>query len=169
MSYRNKTYVAFASEDINNYRMMQAWSKNENIDFDFIDAHGLFGARDTSKPETIKGQLRERMKNAKQVVLLGSVSARTKGSDGRSFLAYEVKIAIELDLPIVIANLGGSRDVVRGFIPQPMLDVDYYSLSVSFQPKIIRFALDGYAAGFAASTKSGTHLYSEAIYKSLGI
>jgi hypothetical protein len=25
MSYRNKTYVAFASEDIRNYRLMEAW------------------------------------------------------------------------------------------------------------------------------------------------
>jgi len=169
MSYRNKTYVAFASEDINNYRMMQAWSKNENIDFDFIDAHSLFVARDTSKPETIKSNLRERMKNAKQIVLLGSTTARTKGSDGKSFLAYEVKVALELNLPIVIANLGGSRDVVRGYIPQPILDLDYYSLSVSFQPKVIRFALDGYVPGFAASAKTGPHFYNASIYASQGL
>jgi hypothetical protein len=28
MSYRNKTYVAFASEDITNYRLMEAWREN---------------------------------------------------------------------------------------------------------------------------------------------
>lgn len=36
MSYRNKTYIAFASEDITYYRLMEAWKKNENIDFDFL-------------------------------------------------------------------------------------------------------------------------------------
>ena len=68
MSYRNKTYIAFASEDISYYRLMEAWRENENIDFDFFDAHDLYVSRDTSKPETIKSNLRERMKNAKQFI-----------------------------------------------------------------------------------------------------
>lgn len=50
MSYRNKTYVAFASEDIHCYRLMEAWRDNEHIDFDFFDAHDLYRARDTSQP-----------------------------------------------------------------------------------------------------------------------
>jgi hypothetical protein len=54
MSYRNKTYVAFASEDIHYYRLMEAWRENEHIDFSFFDAHDLYLARDTSQPETIK-------------------------------------------------------------------------------------------------------------------
>jgi hypothetical protein len=33
---------------------MEAWKANENIDFNFFDAHDLFISRDTSKPETIK-------------------------------------------------------------------------------------------------------------------
>jgi hypothetical protein len=68
MSYRNKTYVAFASEDIKYYWLMDAWRKNDHIDFEFFNAHDLFQARDTSTPETIKRRLRERMKNAKQIV-----------------------------------------------------------------------------------------------------
>lgn len=36
MSYRNKTYVAFASEDIKFYRLMEAWKANEKIDFNFL-------------------------------------------------------------------------------------------------------------------------------------
>lgn len=63
MSYRNKTYVAFASEDIKRYWLMKAWRENEHIEFEFFDAHDLYHARDTSTPETIKGRLRERMKN----------------------------------------------------------------------------------------------------------
>ena len=51
---------------------MEAWRENEHIDFDFFDAHDLFISLDTSQPETIKHNLRERMKNAKQVVLIGS-------------------------------------------------------------------------------------------------
>jgi hypothetical protein len=39
MSYRNKTYVAFASEDIKQYWLMKAWRENEHIEFEFFDAH----------------------------------------------------------------------------------------------------------------------------------
>lgn len=169
MSYRNKTYVAFASEDIRSYRLMEAWRENQNIDFDFYDAHDLYVARDTSKPETIKRNLRERLKNAKQVVFLGSSIAKAKGGDGRSFLAYEVDVIIEFDLPVVIANLDGDRKIDRDFIPKSFLDVDYYTLSVSFQPAIIKRALDSYAPQYLTSGRSGPHYYKEDIYDSVGL
>jgi hypothetical protein len=35
MSYRNKTYVAFASEDIKRSHLVKAWRENENIAFEF--------------------------------------------------------------------------------------------------------------------------------------
>jgi hypothetical protein len=169
MSYRNKTYVAFASEDIGRYRLMEAWRENANIDFEFYDAHDLYVSRDTSKPETIKRNLRERMKNAKQVVLLGSSDAKKKGGDGVSFLAHEVKVMIEFSLPVVVANLDGDRNIDRNFIPAPLLNLDYYTLSVSFQPKIIKYALDSYAPQFAASGKSGPHYYPAETYSKLGL
>lgn len=169
MSYRNKTYVAFASEDIRSYRLMEAWRENQHIDFNFYDAHDLFIARDTSKPETIKANLRERMKNAKQFVLLGSKDAKSKGGDGTSFLAYEVQTMLSLGLPVVVANLDGDRRIDKTFIPKPLLDADYYTLSVSFQPKIIKCALDNYAPAFAASSSMGPHQYGPSIYEQLGL
>lgn len=169
MSYRNKTYVAFASEDISKYRLMEAWRENQNIDFNFYDAHDLYVSRDTSRPETIKRNLRERMKNAKQIVLLGSTDARRKGSDGVSFLAYEVTVLMEFDLPVVVANLDGDRNIDKNFIPKPLLDAEYYTVSVSFQPKIIKYALDNYAANYAGSAKTGPHYYKSNIYESLGL
>lgn len=169
MGYRNKTYAAFASEDIGRYRLMEAWRENANIDFEFYDAHDLYISRDTSKPETIKRNLRERMKNAKQVVLLGSSDAKKKGGDGVSFLAHEVKVMIEFNLPVVVANLDGDRNIDRNFIPAPLLNLDYYTLSLSFQPKIIKYALDNYAPKFAVSGKSGPHYYPAEIYSKLGL
>lgn len=169
MSYRNKTYVAFASEDIRLYRLMEAWRENDKIDFSFYDAHDLFAARDTSTRETIKRRLRERLKNAKQVVLIGSADAKKKGGDNYSFLAHEIDVIQEFDLPIVIVNKDGGRNVNRSFIPKPLLDTDYYSLSVSFQPKIIKFALDNYAPIYNGSSNTGPHYYNEEIYKKLGL
>jgi MTH538 TIR-like domain (DUF1863) len=169
VSYRNKTYVAFASEDIRNYWLMEAWRDNDHIDFDFYDAHDLNISRDTSLPETIKQNLRERMKNAKQVVLLGSAVGRTKGSDGVSFLAHEIKFMMELSLPIVVANLDRGRTVDQSLIPRPLRDANYYTVSVSFQPRIIMHALDNYVPTFASSGKTGPHEYPAATYVSLGL
>ncbi|PZW95270.1 TIR-like protein DUF1863 [Pseudomonas sp. 478] len=169
MGYRNKTYVAFASEDIGKYRMMEAWKANEHIDFDFFDAHDLFISRDTSKPETIKRNLRERIKNAKQVVLLGSKDGKSKGGDDVSYLAYEIQMIIELKLPVVVVNLDQDRNVDRNFIPNPLLNENYYTLSVSYQPKIIQYALDNYATAFASSDKKGPHYYTPEHYTKLGL
>lgn len=167
LSYRNKTYVAFASEDIRSYRLMEAWRENQHIDFSFFDAHDLYVSRDTSRPETIKRNLRERMKNAKQIVLLGSAAAKKKGGDGASFLAYEVALAVELNLPVVIANIDGDRKIDKNFIPQPLLA--HYTVSVSLQPAIIKFALDSYVPAFARGGRSGPHFYELSTYRDLGI
>ncbi|MER7557429.1 TIR domain-containing protein [Nocardioides sp. NPDC126508] len=167
MSYRNKTYVAFASENIHLYRLMEAWRENDKIDFDFYDAHDLFVSRDTSKPETIKRNLRERMRNAKQVVLIGTPEAKKKGGDGSSFLAYEVAVMMEFNLPVVIANHDGDKTIDKNFIPSPLLNVDYYTLSVAFSPKIIKFALDNYAVIYPSSTNKGPHYYEQDIYDRL--
>lgn len=170
MSYRNKTYVAFASEDIHNYWLMKAWRANKNIEFDFTNAHDLYEARDTSTPETIKRRLRERLNNTKQVVLLGSPAARRKGGDGSSFLAYEVGSIISLGLPVVVANLDGARRDKSGTnIPTSFADEDYFTMSVSFGPTIIKYALDNYVPDFNSSDKTGPYNYHESVYESLGL
>lgn len=107
MSYRNKTYVAFASENIHCYRLMEAWRESEHIDFNFYDAHDLFISRDTSQRATIRNNLRERMKSAKQVVLVGTTDCRRKGGDAYTFLGHEIELIEEFNLPVVIANVGG--------------------------------------------------------------
>ena len=168
MAYRNKTYVAFASEDIGKYRLMEAWRENQNIDFDFFDAHDLYVSRDDSKPETIKRNLRDRLKNAKQIVFLGSKDGKRKGGDGKSFVAHEIDIIREFKLPVVIANLDGARTVNRDFIPSTL--VDYFSVCVSFQPKIIMHALDAYVTEFATGSKQKVpHEYPASVYASLGL
>jgi hypothetical protein len=170
VSYRNKTYVAFASEDIKYYRMMEAWRDNEHIDFSFFDSHDLYMARDTSSREQIKRRLGERLYNtAKQVVLLGSNTGKRKGGDGNSFLAYEVGTILRLKLPVVVANLNGSRSIERQFIPQPFLDADHYMISVSFQSKIIKHALGEYVDEFNEGGKSGPYQYKPHVYTQLGL
>lgn len=140
MSYRNKTYIAFASEDIGKYRLMTAWKANRGIHFNFFDAHDLCPARDTSLSETIKRRLSERLSNAKQVVLLASPSAKTKGDNGTSFLAHELKRTVELNLPIVITNVS-DVSLERGK-PRLLASCKNQVLTAKFSPSDIKEALE---------------------------
>lgn len=174
MSYRNKTYIAFdGEEDLYAYRMMQAWKENEHIDFDFYDAHDINTALDTSKPETIIARLRERLANAKQVVLLVGDTTRSKAAKEDAFLHYEVEAIRRRELPVVFANLNQSRRIQRSKLPEG-LSSDYYTMSVSWQPAIIKCALDDYVTKFqdnltADNPKTGPYYYKDSVYEDLGL
>lgn len=169
MAYRNKTFVSFASENLNCYRLMQAWRENEHIDFDFLDAHDINTALDSSQVETIERRLSERLANTKQVVLLVGDQTRSKAGDGRSFLHHEVTVIKRLKLPVIFANLNQSRVTDRDRLPVALLEP--YTISVSFQPKIIKHALDEFVDGYAANvaTKKGPYYYKSGTYDQLGL
>ncbi len=169
MSYRNKTYVAFASEDIRSYYLMTAWRNNDNIDFDFFNAHDLYTALDTSQAVTIRRRLRERLTNTKQVVVLGSPKCKSKAAISTSFLHYEIETITDLALPVVVANLDGDRAVDTNFIPRQFIDTDYRTLSVSFQPTIIKYALDNFVPTWAQSASTGQRQYNASVYTSLNL
>ena len=42
-------------------------------------------------------------------------------------------------------------------------------MSVSFQPKIIKYALDNYAVEYASSSNTGSYYYRPSVYKNLGL
>ena len=172
MAYRNKTFVSFASEDIASYRLMTAWIANENIDFNFHDAHDLNTALATSQPETIRRRIRERLANTKQIVLLIGDQTRAKAADPSSFIFYEMDVINNLLLPVVIANLNQSRESQRSRLPAALRDP--YTMSVSFRPKIIQYALENFPAAFtenlkASKPKTGPYYYKKSIYDNLGL
>jgi hypothetical protein len=148
---------------------MQAWKENDRIDFNFFDAHELNTARDSSLDGTIKTRLRERMNNSKQAILLGSPSAKSKGNIADSFLGFEVRYLMSLKIPIVVANLDKSRIYESNNVPSVLGNSSYYTVNVSFQPKIIQHALDYYAEQFQNSQKVGPYCYTEATYTKLGL
>jgi hypothetical protein len=96
-------------------------------------------------------------------------SRRQETGDGNSFLFYEIETISKLNLPVVIANFDGDRNINRNFIPQRLLDENYYTISVSFQPSIIKYALDEYAPKFATSSNAGPYYYKPSVYARLGI
>jgi len=78
MSYRNKTYVIFDGEnDMWAYAYLKGWKSNENMNFNFYDAHDIRPLSDRASEETVKTALRQRFSNAKQVVVLVGDNTKT--------------------------------------------------------------------------------------------
>ena len=172
MPYRNKTYVAFASEDIKSYWLMTAWKANKGIDFNFFDAHAINTALDTSQPETIRRRLRERLVNTKQCVVLVSDTTRPKAARSSSFLYYEVEVIERLNLPIVFANINMYHGVQESKLPE--VSKSRYSISVPFSPAIIKYALDNFPNQYdgnlrAVNPKNGPYEYKASVFTGLGL
>ena len=86
-----------------------------------------------------------------------------------SYFFYELDVLTKLGSPIVVVNLDGVRGVDRAHLPQPL--AGRYTINVSFEPKIVRHALDTFVAGYAASkaTQTGPHVYEGHVYAELGL
>lgn len=174
MAYRNKTFISFASEDIHYYRLMCAWRENPKFDFNFFDAHDINVARDSSQAETINRRLRERLLNTKQVVMLIGDVTRKKAADPNTFVYYEARTILKLGLPIVFANVNRSREAQQHRIPEVLLE--QYTMSTSFGPTIIQYALDRFPDDFFANLvrpqdkrNKGPYYYKQSVYDGLGL
>ena len=173
MAYRNKTFVSFTSEDIRYYRLMCAWNASENIEFDFHDAHDLNTALDTSSPDTIRRRRRDRLANTKQVVMLIGDGTRTKAARPSSFIHYEAEVIAGLDIPVILANLDQNRGLDVTKIPEAI--VPLCTISVSFQARIIQYALDSFPVQYAGHDRNldGTWqsrlIYPASVYGNIGL
>ena len=106
MSYRNKTYVIFDGDnDMWAYAYMKGWKKNENVDFNFHDAHDLNTITNLSSEENTKRKLRARLANTKQVIVL--IGESTKNL--YRFVRWEIDTCQGKGLPIVAVNLNNVR------------------------------------------------------------
>jgi hypothetical protein len=167
MPYRNKTYVAFDGDnDISYYLIMQAWRANDNVAFDFYDAHDLNSARDSSSEESIKSQLRIRMQNTKLFLLLvGNNTYRCT-----KFVKWEIESAIRRGLPIVVVNLNNKKQFDDDLCPS-LLD-DQLAIHMPFKQKIIRYAIDNWPESHSKHVEkeeSGRYHYVASVYEGLGL
>jgi hypothetical protein len=167
MSYRNKTFVSFDGDtDMHYYRLMEAWKQNDNIPFNFYNAHDLNFARDTSSEESIKTQLMERLRNTKVFVLLVGENTRYL----YKFVRWEIEQALSRNLPIIVVNLNGERSIDTDRCP-PLLR-DELAVHISFNSKIMQHALENWPASYEsykAEEKSGPYYYNNDAYRGLGL
>lgn len=165
MSYQNPTYVIFdGDEDKWAYAYMKGWKNNDHINFDFRDAHDLDNMTGRAHGETyVKTQLKERMRNSASAIVL--VGEKTKNL--YKFVRWELELAIDLGLPIIVVNLNNTRqeDVERC----PPIIRDICAVHIDFKMKIIKHALDNWPREFRSMSSSdrnqGARYYNDKVYK----
>jgi len=166
MSYRNKTYVIFdGDKDMWAYAYMKGWKENENIDFNFYDAHDIRPLTDRASEETVRQRLRERMASAKQAIVL--IGENTKNL--YRFVRLEMELALKKDIPIIAVNLNNKRRMDSDLCPSIIRNE--YVVHISFKMKIIKYALDNFPTEYNSrdSEGKGDRHYKDEVYEKLGL
>lgn len=166
MARRTRTYVAFdADTDMNYYKMMKMWKANDNLDFDFNNAHDLTTIREDSGEETIKRHLRERMANSKILVLLVGEATKTL----KKYVPYEISIAEDAGLPIIIVNLNKKKSMDKDLCPTRLQDK--LAIHIPFGMKIMQYAIDNWPTSHTnhkQKSDSGPYYYTDETYAKVG-
>jgi hypothetical protein len=167
MPYKNKTYVAFdADEDMRYFNIMKAWKQNDNIDFNFHDAHEIKSNPNLTNEENIKRALRERFQNSKIFIIL--VGEKTKNL--YKFVRWEIEMALKEGLPIIVVNLNGKRSLCEERCP-PIIKEEL-AMHVSFKKDIIAYSLENWEEVHYAKkqqNKKMAYWYKEEVYQKLGL
>ena len=163
------TYLIFdGDKDKWGYGFLKGWAKNENIDFEFSDAHDLDSMTGRAQDEYyVKQKLRERMQKSDAVLVI--VGEKTKNL--YKFVRWELDLALELGLPIVVANLNDKREIDREFCPPVIRDA--CAVRIPFRRAAIKPALDNWPRSFralnAAEKGKGPRHYTAETYRSWGL
>ncbi len=92
------------------------------------------------------------------------VGEKTKGL--RRFVPWEIELARKKDIPIIVVNLNGKRVYDPAHCPSA-IGSEVYTIHVSFNAKIIQYALDHFPQEYHEykRTKTGNYYYTDAVYK----
>ncbi|WKV52158.1 TIR domain-containing protein [Dickeya fangzhongdai] len=185
MAYRNGTYVAFhangtnipGESDISYYNLLKAWSGKGDDSFAFINSHDKVSAvRDSSKAETLRRSLNERLKNSRNMLLI--IGDTTKDDD--DWVPFEITKAVDsYKLPLIIAY---TKKVINGgIIRNPNALSNYWpqvlkekieassvnAIHIPFLKNIINDAIGQFNHNNPPPGK-GLGIYSDDAYRSFG-
>ena len=176
---RTGTYVAFdglgktdpTQSDFRYYSILQAWNKNNDINFKFVDSHEkTYAVRDSSLRETLYARIRKRMSASKNMLVILSDDTRYTGS----VLSYEIQLAIEVyKIPVIIAYPGYPAilnvDAMAFMWPKSLVDridnPETKAIHIAFHKGPIFDAINQFTVN-SNSLASGRDYYSREAYES---
>ena len=85
------------------------------------------------------------------------------------FVRWEIEQAISRGLPIIVVNINGKRCIDKNLCPAIVRDE--LAVHISFNAKILQYALENWPSFYEAnkSVKTGPYYYSEEVYRKLGL
>lgn len=145
------------------YARLKGWAALPNVPFTFDNAHDLDSMTARARGEDyVKQNLKARMLKSSRVIVL--VGESTKNL--YKFVRWEIDLALQLDLPIIVVNLNGSRS--QDDLCPPILR-DKCVVHVPFKLKPINFALTNWPtelSGLSIKERSlGARHYGDQHYK----
>ncbi len=153
-------YVAFDGDnDKWAYAFMKGWKTNDRVDFDFEDAHDLDEMTSRAQNEAyVKLKLKERMKSSEALIVI--VGEKTKNL--YKFVRWEIEFAMELGLPIIVANLNNKTQLDADLCPPIIRDA--CAVHVAFKKEAIKHALSNWPTEYrrldAKAKSSGARHYN---------
>ncbi|QIO59968.1 MULTISPECIES: TIR domain-containing protein [Rhizobium] len=165
----NSTYVIFDGDNDGwAYQYIRGWAANKKLGFDFFNSHDLDKMTSRAQNEDyVKRNLRARMQNSDQALVL--VGEKTKNL--YRYVRWEIEMAIDLGLPIIVVNLNKYRSVDHARMPPILRDV--CALHIGYRFRAIKSALatwKGTYMGYNAAQKAeGPRIYAAKTYSDLGL
>lgn len=179
---RTGTYVAFdglgrenpCESDFRYYATLQAWNSNNNIAFSFVNSHEKASAvRDTSKLETLKASIQQRLRGSKNMLVILSSDTRKSGS----LLSYEIEMALDYyKIPLIITYVDYSviatpydlctrwPFVLNNRIGKP----GTAGIHIPFIKDIVLMAINQFSPSNLPNG-NGDSIYVEGVYRSCGL
>ena len=154
-----------ADNDLCYYRLMQAWKQNDNIGFNFFDAHDINNIYDKSEA-SIKAGLEERFRHTKVFVLL--VGDHTKYL--YKYVRWEIEQAISREIPCIVVNINGKRFCDNDLCPSLMRN--HLAIHISFNAAILQYALENWPESYEKHKREGDvgpYYYKDEVYRQLGL
>jgi hypothetical protein len=150
------------------YSFMKGWAALDSVDFTFHDAHDLDSMTGLAQNEAyVKRQLRSRMNQSTVVVVL--LGEKTKNLF--KFVRWEIELAIELDIPIIVVNLNDKRTFDADRCP-PILR-NHCAIHIGHKKNIMKYAIEKWPQGYAGLSNeeksNGWRFYNSQTYTSLGL
>jgi hypothetical protein len=152
-------YVVFDGDnDRWAYAYMNGWKANKNIDFDYQDAHDLDDMTSRAQDEQyVKSKLRERMNKSTAVVVL--VGEKTKNL--YKYVRWELELALELGLPIIVANLNKKNRKDSNLCPAIIRDA--CAVHIPYTLEALKHAMANWPSAFrgldTAAKKEGSRYW----------
>jgi hypothetical protein len=183
MAYRNGTYVAFhangtnipGKSDIDYYNLMKAWAAKTEDEFTMNNSHDKAAAvRDSSKKETLKASLLERLRNSKNMVLI--IGETTHLDD--DWVPFEIEKAVDsYKIPIIATYTGYGMPIrnpsaLKAYLPHALATrIDKKTANVIHIPFKKTALLDAISqfSHNAPPSGGGLGIYSDEAYRHFGI